>query len=136
MKQSRLIKKHWQRGQHLTQSKYEYNNRSQKRGAPLALNLMSKLADMQDKELPVEFFFYTNTLEKAKALADEMVRLQYEVYGYGPCGYDTSQFSIAGCTPKMKMTDEVMTARVEKMCELGYQYDCKFDGWGTLLDFE
>lgn len=90
---------------------------------------------MQDKELPVEFFFYTNTLEKAKALADEMVRLQYEVYGYGPCGYDTSQFSIAGCTPKMKMADEIMTAWVEKMCELGYQYDCKFDGWGTLLDW-
>lgn len=90
---------------------------------------------MGGKELPVEFFFYTNTIEKAKGLADEMVRLQYEVYSYGPCGYDSSQFSIAGCTPKMKMTGEAMAAWAEKMCELGYKHDCIFDGCGTLLDW-
>lgn len=108
---------------------YDHNNRNQKTGVTLAFNMM---ADKEEKELPVEFFFYTNAIEKAKVLANEMVKLQYEIYDCKQCSYDASRFSITGCTPKMKITDEAMTTWVEKMCGLGYQYDCEFDGWGTL----
>lgn len=120
----------------MTEGMYNHNNRNHKSGASLALNMMHKLADEEEKKLPVEFFFYTNSIEKAKGLVSEIVKLQYEVYGYKPCSYDASRFAITGCTPAIKMNEKAMAAWVEKMCELGYQYDCQFDGWGTLLDFE
>ncbi|MFC3562039.1 ribonuclease E inhibitor RraB [Pedobacter jamesrossensis] len=35
---------------------------------------------------------------------------------------------------KMKMTDEVVKQWTKQMCELGYKFDCEFDGWGTEPD--
>ncbi len=136
MKQSRLVQKPWQKGQFNTKAKTERNKNRQRHGACHVIELLGFLTDLNNKELPVEFFFYTNTDAKASSLADALMKMRYTVYGFGLCGYDKSRYSIAGCTPKMKMTDDTMTQWAEQMCELALEYDCDFDGWGTSPDME
>jgi hypothetical protein len=84
----------------------------------------------KDRELKLEYFFYTNTHEKAKELASALGQLYYSVK-YGPSASNQSVFVITGWTNKIKMTDEDILNWVQQMCELGFKFDCDFDGWGT-----
>lgn len=136
MKHSRLVQKPWQRGQFNTKTKSERNKNRQRHGTRDVIELLGLLTDLNNKELPVEFFFYTNTESKASSLAGALIKMTYTVYYFGLCSYDKSRYSLAGCTPKMKMTDNTLTQWTEQMCELALEYDCDFDGWGTSPDIE
>ena len=81
----------------------------------------------------LEFFFYTNTMEKAKLLAEELQKKEYSV-AYRKSGYNKKQFVITGWTRKISIEDSALAGWAKEMCELGYKYDCEFDGWGTDID--
>jgi regulator of RNase E activity RraB len=81
----------------------------------------------------LEYFFYTNTYEKAKLLAEELQKKEYSA-AYRESGYKKNQFVITGWTRKISIEDNALSAWVKEMCELGYKYDCEFDGWGTDVD--
>jgi hypothetical protein len=85
-------------------------------------------------ESPVEFFFYTDTEDKANNLVIELVKLKYEVYGIHPPANDIQDWSIIGATIPLMMNEQEMTKCCEKMNRLGYETDCRFDGWGTLIE--
>ena len=100
---------------------------------PKVVEQLRNIGITEDKSLKLEFFFYTNTNDKAKELALELEKLNYEVY------YDTSAankkvFVITGWTTQMLMDNDIIVKWAEKMCEIGYTYDCEFDGWGTTED--
>ena len=80
----------------------------------------------------IEFFFYTDTPDKANNLAIELSAMGYEVYGAdkGP----DDKYSIIGCTMPIGMDEESVTNWSKQMCKLGYDNDCQFDGWGTLIE--
>src|SRR5207249_3200677 len=86
-----------------------------------------------EKERKVEFFFYTNTTDKAEELAKELEKLNYET-SHGKSSGDGKSFIVTGITTKMKMDDEIIANWAKEMCELGYKFDCDFDGWGTSPD--
>lgn len=88
-----------------------------------------------DKELKLEYFFYTNMANKAEKLATKIEKLNYTVQHDVSAG-DKNLFIITGWTTKMKMEDEVVKQWTKQMCELGYTLDCEFDGWGTEPDQE
>ncbi len=90
---------------------------------------LRKIDVSEDTELKLEYFFYTNTADKAKLFAEEIKKLNYEVTDK-QSAYDNS-FIITGWTTKMKMEDKVVANWTKEMCELGYKFDCEFDGWGT-----
>lgn len=136
MKHSRLIQKPWKKGQFNTKAKVERNKNRQKYGARRVIELLGLLTDLDNKELPVEFFFYTNTEAKAISLSEALKKMGYTVYGFGLCSYDKRKYAIDGCTQKMKMTDVAMAQWAEQMCELALEHDCDFDGWGTSPDME
>lgn len=100
---------------------------------PQTLDHLRKISVDFDKELRLEYFFYTNTLEKAEHLVDEIRKLDYQVKHDVAAG-DKNLFVVSGWTSKMKMDNEVVKQWTKQMCELGYQYDCDFDGWGTEPD--
>ncbi len=81
----------------------------------------------------VEFFFYTNTLDKANNLAIQLSLAGYEIYSVSESTYENT-YSIIGCTPPIKMDNESLTGWSEERCKPGYDNDCKFDGWGTLIE--
>jgi len=98
--------------------------------------LMEKLRELnvdEDRELMLEFFFYTNTYQKAETFARELSNLNYQVK-YGVSEGDKKLFIITGWTTKVKMKDTVVAAWIRQMCSLGYKFDCEFDGWGTIPD--
>lgn len=57
MKQPRLIKTLWGKGQFQTKSEVERNKNRQRHGASRVLEVLGMLTDLEGKELPVEFFF-------------------------------------------------------------------------------
>jgi hypothetical protein len=82
--------------------------------------------------LKLEFFFLTNTEPKASALASELAAKGYAVKHGISEGYN--KYLITGWSTPMKMDETVVVEWTRAMCELGYKYDCDFDGWGTNPD--
>ncbi|MBC7889251.1 MAG: ribonuclease E inhibitor RraB [Ferruginibacter sp.] len=97
------------------------------------LNRLRKLQITDDEELKLEYFFYTNTQNKAAQLAAEMEKLHYTVK-HGVSAGDKNLFIVTGWTTRMKMSDEIVRKWTNKMCETGYIFDCEFDGWETNPD--
>src|SRR5688500_12368753 len=82
----------------------------------------------------VEFFFYSDQEGKANNLAIELSKLGFKVYGVDPPQHEDQQWSVIGCTPAMYLNEDELTGWSEKMMQLGYGCDCKFDGWGALIE--
>jgi len=59
---------------------------------------------------------------------------RYEVYGIK--GTLKSEFSIIGITCPISLEDNDFKEWIEKMNELGFINDCRFDGWGMLTPME
>jgi hypothetical protein len=112
---------------------FDKNRALQMQLAPKTLEQLYKLDVTEEKELKLEYFFYTNTTEKAEQLSKELEKLNYSVH-HGLSASNKKLFIITGWTNKMKMTDDVVANWTERMCEIGYEFDCEFDGWGTNPD--
>lgn len=82
----------------------------------------------------LEFFFYSDQEDKANNLAIELAKLGYEVYDVYPPKDEDQQWAIIGCTSPMNLHEDELTNWSEQMVKLGYECDCKFDGWGTLIE--
>ncbi len=80
--------------------------------------------------LKLEFFFYTDTEEKAFTLAAALKKLNYEVEAT-PSQGDEQLMLIRGWTGPIKMDESSVEAWTEQMVRLGYNHDCEFDGWGS-----
>ena len=119
--------------QFVTEQAFKSNLTKQMQMTPQTMEQLRKIDISADKELKLEYFFYTNNADKAKLFADEIGKLNYEV-NYEQSADDNKSFVITGWTTKMKMQDNVVTNWTEEMCELGYKFDCDFDGWGTSPD--
>lgn len=82
----------------------------------------------EEDELKIDYFFYTDTLEKSEKLEEEIQKLGY-VVNRGTASHDKSLFVISGRTTEMKMMHETLKEWITSMCGLGYKYDCSFDSW-------
>jgi regulator of RNase E activity RraB len=116
--------------QFVTEQAFKSNLTKLMQMTPQIMEQLRKINVSSDKELKLEYFFYTNTADKAKLFANEIGRLNYEVK-YGQSAGDKKSFVITGWTTKMKMQDDIVANWTKEMCELGYKFDCNFDGWGT-----
>jgi regulator of RNase E activity RraB len=119
----------------VTEDSYKKNKENQVNMAPQTLKQLRDLGVTETKELKLEYFFYTNSMDKAKSLADVIQKMNYNVK-YGKSAGDKKLFVITGWTTKMVMSDLVVIDWTKQMCDLGYKFDCEFDGWGTEPDQE
>lgn len=122
-------------GQFLTEKQFKSNSEKQIDLTPQTLNQLRELGVTENKELKLEFFFYSNTIEKVERLSEELKKMNYEVQ-FGQSEGDKKLFISTGWTAKMKMTNRTVTSWTKNMCEVGYKFDCDFDGWGTTPDQE
>ena len=97
------------------------------------LEALRKYNVTEDKEKKVEYFFYTNTIQKAEAFSKELITQGYSVQ-HGQAAGEKRLFVITGWTTDMKMSLQVLSEWTKQMCELGHKFDCDFDGWGTNVD--
>lgn len=94
--------------------------------------LSKRFKSKEPVEKGIEFFFYTDEMDKANNLVIELAQLGYEIYDVRPPTIN-ELFSITGCNRTINFEEEEMTIWTEQMIALGYKCDCQFDGWGTLL---
>ena len=114
----------------VSEKAFTRNLNKQTEMSPVTLNQLRELEVNDSSYLKLEFFFYTDSVSKAENLADELKSLNYSV-DFGVSPGDKNLFSITGWTTKMLMTNTVVQNWTKSMCEIGYQFDCDFDGWGT-----
>ena len=120
-------------GQFVSEQQFKNNTTKQMQMTPQTMEQLRKINVTADMELKLEYFFYTNTADKAELFATELEKLQYTVQ-HGPSAGDKKLFIVTGWTTKMKMADSIVADWTKQMCELGYKFDCDFDGWGTSPD--
>lgn len=120
-------------GPFVRKRKFIENQKMQMALAPITLDHLRNFGVSDDEKLKIEFFFYSRSPIKAESLARELRNLKYEVET-GKSAGNKNLFIITGWTTKMKMDDKTMQHWTEDMCELGYKFDCEFDGWGTMPD--
>ena len=116
--------------QFVTRESFESNLENQKKMSPQTLEQLRKYNVAPEKELKLEFFFYTNTLTKAAALANALSTKQYQV-AHKPSASNKKVHVITGWTDRMLMHNSTVVAWTEEMCKIGFEHDCEFDGWGT-----
>lgn len=111
---------------YVTESAFNNNLQKQLRRSAQAIYQYREINASEEKELKLEYFFYTNKSENAEALTKEIKKLNYSV---NRSIYDEEKkvFVVTGWTTKMKITDEVIKKWPNQMCQLGYQFDCEFD---------
>jgi regulator of RNase E activity RraB len=109
---------------------FEGNLRKQLAMTPDTLGQLRRHGATPESSLKLEFFFYTDTADKAIALATALSEFRYEVE-QGPSNSDKNLRVVTGWTTAIQMNDETVLAWTEQMCRLGFVHDCDFDGWGT-----
>jgi len=119
-----------QEAQFVAESAFLSNLDRQTAMTPENVQQLRQYGVTSESELKLEYFFYTNTEAKARALSAELEAKEYSVE-FGSSAADSAQFVITGWTTPITMDTESVVAWSAEMTRLGYEYDCEFDGWGT-----
>lgn len=114
----------------VTEEAFRQNLAKQTKMSPMTVAQLRKHGVTDSTMLKLEFFFYTNAEAKAQGLAKALQTLGYDAKA-GPSASDRRVMLVTGWTTAMKMDEGVVVAWTEKMCRLGFEHDCDFDGWGT-----
>jgi len=118
------------RAQFQTEDDYAKNRALQLTMTPQTVAQLRKYGVTDESQLKLEYFFYTNTKEKAAALAQALSEMGY-TGSYDHSASDKKQFVVTGWTLPMKIDDRTVLDWTGRMCDAGHKYDCEFDGWGT-----
>ncbi len=117
----------------VSEKKFESNLSKQMNWTPQTIKQLSKYGITDKSELKLEYFFYTNSEQKALNLSKELINLGYtSIVDFSVT--NKKKYLINGWTIKLKMDEKNILNWTKEMCELGYKYDCDFDGWGTSPD--
>jgi regulator of RNase E activity RraB len=98
-------------------------------GMPDTIAALRQYGVTPDSHRRVEFFFYTNSIEKAGNLSAELIALGYS----SNCGDSPgakNEYSVIGWTTPLKIDEQTMFEWISQMCNLGAKHDGEFDGWG------
>ena len=117
-------------GRFLQEADHQRNLTNQLNTTPQIVSQLRLYDVTAETPLKLEFFFYTNAPEKALALASRLKALGYTAET-GRSGYDKRIRSITGWTTPLEMSANLVLDWVDQMCNLGFEHDCEFDGWGT-----
>jgi len=86
-----------------------------------------------DKTFKIEYFFITNTKNKAEKFCSVIRNLNYSSqYIYSPV---MKLFLLTGSI-EMKVSEDAIMHWTKEMCELGYKFESKFDGWEIIKNKE
>jgi len=83
-----------------------------------------------EMQLKLEYFFYSNALDKGRALATALLALGYSAEAKA-AAHDPSLCVVTGWTTPLAIDEAPLVAWTKAMCEMGFEKDCEFDGWGT-----
>lgn len=93
--------------------------------------LLPEFGGDMHEERELEFFFYADTEEDAKALSAEIEKhkLGKEI----TIDFFRDSYSVIGLTEKKMTYAQPLEKWIKQMNELAFKFDCEFDGWGSLI---
>ena len=109
---------------------FQKNLANQVAMVPQTLSQLRQHNVSEQTELKLEYFFYTDTDDKAAALASVLSKKGYTAE-HGPSAGDKKLFILTGWTGPMLMNEATVVEWTRQMCRIGFEHDCEFDGWGT-----
>ena len=113
-----------------SESAYAENRSRQLTMSPQTVAQLRTYGVTDESQLKLEYFFYTNTKEKAATLAQKLTSMGY-TGSHDHSASDKKQFVVTGWTSSMRMDKKTVVDWTGSMCDIGHEYDCEFDGWGT-----
>ena len=125
--------KPYSKAKFITEKEYQINLAKQLKMTPETIAELRKNHVTEDKELKIKYTFFTNSLYKAKSLSKEFDKLNYKTV-FGKDSYNSKQFEITGWTTKIRMKESILLSWTKQMCQIGYKFDCDFDGWEVKLE--
>ena len=80
------------------------------------------------EEAKVDFYFYSNDLQKLEKLAEDLSSKGDEIDVIEESSSE-NEFLLAGTSVAVKLSIENLNEWTTGMCNLGLSYDCEFGGW-------
>ncbi|MBX3243181.1 MAG: ribonuclease E inhibitor RraB [Acidobacteria bacterium] len=117
-------------GQYRSEVDLAANRAKQIEMSPQTVAALREHGITDEKTLPLEFFFYTNSEEKASKLSNELAALEYSS-SYGNSAHNRKEFLINGWSTPIQIDENRILQWTADMCDRGAKHDCEFDGWGT-----
>ncbi|HLS11876.1 MAG TPA: ribonuclease E inhibitor RraB [Flavobacteriaceae bacterium] len=131
MKSSKSSSQNSNKLQFISKDDFENNLESQNFKITRTLGVMGDFNLKAKEKIEIDFFFYTDTSEKAQELSNRLKKLNFEASWHKPIK-DHTLYSVVCWTDKMENDEELLTYWAKFMCQLGYKFDCEFDGWGMV----
>ena len=78
--------------------------------------------------LPIEFFYISDNEEKLKNLGIYLLSAYPDYSGFKVEPYENG-FELLGITHPIQMELSVINEWNKQMWDVGYEFDCKLDGW-------
>ncbi len=122
----------WGKKVFLTEEKYNENLEKQLILTPSTLHVLEKHGVAFESYLKLEFFFITNKKAKARHLATALRDKDYSIEQIQK--NDKGDWFVSGWSTRVNMSKYSMLVWTQEMCEIGFKFDCSFDGWGTLSE--
>lgn len=114
----------------VSEQQHKDNLDSQLSMSPKTIEQLRGYGVGEDKCLKLEYFFYTNSAEKAAELSKELEAMGYSNQ-YGESVHDKKIQIITGWSTPISMATKNVVEWTASMCNIGFKHDCEFDGWGT-----
>jgi hypothetical protein len=112
---------------------FDLNLKKQAQLAPQTLAELRRHGVTSEATMRLEFFFYANSRPNADALNTRLTSLGYQSSA-NRNAHDRHLFVVNGWSTPLQMDEPNVVRWTQEMCRVGLEYDCEFDGWGTLLD--
>ena len=120
-------------GVFISDERHITNMQSQLEMTPQTMDQLYEHGVDESKKFKLEFFFYTNTEEKAKDLNGVLLEKGYQSK-FDVSASDKKLYVVTGWTVPIQMNLDTVIEWTGEMCIAGHRADCEFDGWGTTLD--
>ena len=114
---------------YLSEEQHRENLSSQLATSPETMEQLRGFGIKEDRSVKLEYFFYTNSVNKAEALSSELGGIGYQAE-FEKCDNPTKIRIVVGASEPVQMAEAQVLEWTEKMCNIGYKHDCEFDGWG------
>ena len=118
-------------GKYVSAEDFEAKLNRQIEMSPRTVRQLRQYGVKVEDSRPLEYFFYTNSLPKAKSLAAALREQDYQDVETGTSASDSKVYLVTGWSPPVRMHEKDVVVWTEYMVRLGYDHDCEFDGWGT-----
>lgn len=83
---------------------------------------------------PFEFFFYADTEDAATNLSIALHQLGYIIHKSDNHNKKSFKYAVVGSTTPLETDEDKMNDWCKQMEQLALEYNCEFDGWGTLIE--